>query len=74
VKVDRARRVFASRASVQPRQLPPWLALPGEIAKWSLTTLREKVVEIGQRLSPHGRAEATDKTAHLAGAALRQPD
>jgi hypothetical protein len=49
------------------------LALPGEIAKWSLITLREKVVEIGAKVVAHGRAEATGKTAHLAGAALRQP-
>ena len=31
------------------------LALPGEIAQWSLTTLREKVVKIGAKVVAHGR-------------------
>src|SRR5438093_7230426 len=31
------------------------LALPGEIAQWSLTTLREKVVKIGAKIVVHGR-------------------
>jgi len=31
------------------------LALPGEIAEWSLTTLREKVVKIGAKVIAHGR-------------------
>ena len=31
------------------------LALPGEIAQWSLTTLREKVVKIGAKVIAHGR-------------------
>ena len=30
------------------------LALPGEIAEWSLTTLREKVVKIGAKAISHG--------------------
>jgi hypothetical protein len=30
-------------------------ALPGEIAQWSLTTLREKVVKIGAKVVAHGR-------------------
>ncbi len=29
--------------------------LPGEIAQWSLTTLREKVVKIGAKVVAHGR-------------------
>lgn len=31
------------------------LALPGEIADWSLTSLREKVVKIGAKVIAHGR-------------------
>jgi hypothetical protein len=31
------------------------LALPGEIAQWSLTSLREKVVKIGAKVIAHGR-------------------
>src|ERR1700730_3437139 len=31
------------------------LALPGEIAQWSLTSLREKVVKIGAKVISHGR-------------------
>ncbi len=31
------------------------LALPGEIARWSLTSLREKVVKIGAKVIAHGR-------------------
>src|SRR4029453_3200593 len=31
------------------------LALPGEIADWSLTSLREKVVKIGAKVVAHGR-------------------
>ena len=31
------------------------LALPGEIAEWSLTSLREKVVKIGAKVITHGR-------------------
>jgi DDE family transposase len=31
------------------------LALPGEIAQWSLTSLREKVVKIGATVIAHGR-------------------
>ena len=31
------------------------LVLPGEIAEWSLTTLREKVVKIGAKVIAHGR-------------------
>jgi hypothetical protein len=31
------------------------LALPDEMARWSLTTLREKLVEIGARIVYHGR-------------------
>jgi hypothetical protein len=38
-----------------PRQLPPHLALPGEVERWSLTSLREKVVKIGAKVIAHGR-------------------
>src|SRR5262249_35795586 len=31
------------------------LVLPDEIAQWSLTTLREKVVKIGAKVIAHGR-------------------
>ena len=32
------------------------LALPGEIAHWSLTTLREKLVKIGAKVVRYGRS------------------
>jgi hypothetical protein len=31
------------------------LTLPDEVAQWSLTTLREKLVKIGARIMRHGR-------------------
>jgi hypothetical protein len=31
------------------------LALPNEVAQWSLATLREKLVKIGTRIVRHGR-------------------
>jgi Transposase DDE domain group 1 len=31
------------------------LVLPEEVAQWSLTTLREKLVKIGARIVRHGR-------------------
>ena len=31
------------------------LALPDDVARWSLTTLREKLVKIGARIVRHGR-------------------
>ena len=31
------------------------LALPGEVARWSLTSLRDKVVKIGAKVIAHGR-------------------
>jgi hypothetical protein len=31
------------------------IALPNEVAHWSLTTLREKLVKIGARIVRHGR-------------------
>jgi regulation of enolase protein 1 (concanavalin A-like superfamily) len=31
------------------------LVLPNEVAQWSLTTLREKLVKIGARIVRHGR-------------------
>ena len=45
----------AVRARLQPGQLPAQLALPDEVAQWSLTTLREKLVKIGARIVRHGR-------------------
>src|SRR3712207_8028920 len=32
------------------------LALPAEVAQWSMTTLRERLVKIGARLVRHGRS------------------
>jgi DDE family transposase len=49
------------------------LALPDEVAHWSLTTLREKLVKIGARIVRHGRhvvfqlAEVTVSRALFAG-------
>ena len=31
------------------------MALPDEVAQWSLTTLRERLVKIGARIVRHGR-------------------
>jgi hypothetical protein len=31
------------------------LALPSQVAQWTLTTLREKLVKIGARIVRHGR-------------------
>ena len=31
------------------------LALPGEMASWSMTTLRDKVVKIGTKVIAHAR-------------------
>ncbi len=31
------------------------LVLPNDVARWSLTTLREKLVKIGARIVRHGR-------------------
>ena len=31
------------------------LVLPGEVARWTLTTLRERLVRIGARIVRHGR-------------------
>ena len=31
------------------------LALPDEVAQWSLTTLRERLIKIGARIVRHGR-------------------
>ncbi len=31
------------------------LVLPKEVAQWSLTTLREKLIKIGARIVRHGR-------------------
>jgi Transposase DDE domain group 1 len=55
------------------------LALPREVAQWSLTTLREKLVKIGARIVQHGRylvfqlAEVAVPRALFAGI-LRQID
>ena len=32
------------------------LALPAEIAQWSMTTLRERLVKIGAKIVRHGRS------------------
>ena len=32
------------------------LALPAEVAQWSMTTLRERLVKIGARIVRHGRS------------------
>ena len=46
------------------------LALPKEVAHWSLTTLREKLVKIGAKVFSHGRYV----TFHLAEVAVpREP-
>jgi len=37
------------------RRTPRSLALPKEVAHWSLTTLREKLVKIGAKVVRHGR-------------------
>jgi Transposase DDE domain group 1 len=42
------------------------LALPDQVAQWSLTTLREKLVKIGARIVRHGRYVAFQ----LAGVAV----
>jgi Transposase DDE domain group 1 len=31
------------------------LALPDEVAQWTLTTLREKLIKVGARIVRHGR-------------------
>jgi hypothetical protein len=45
----------APRAGLQPGQLPPHARLPGEVERWSLTSLLEKVVKIGAKVIAHGR-------------------
>ena len=32
------------------------MALPKEVAHWSLTTLREKLIRIGAKVARHGRS------------------
>jgi hypothetical protein len=50
------------------------VALPGEIAAWSLTSLREKMVKTGAKVVAHGRylvfqmAEATAPPVERLGA------
>ena len=34
------------------------LALPAEVAQWSMTTLRERLVKIGAKIVRHGRSIA----------------
>jgi len=43
------------RAEVNMANVLRTLALPLEMAKWSLTSLREKVVKIGAKVIAHGR-------------------
>ena len=45
----------AVRARLQLANFLRSLALPSEVAHWSLTTLREKLVKIGARIVRHGR-------------------
>lgn len=33
----------------------PTLALPGEVARWSLTSVRDRIVKIGAKVVSHGR-------------------
>ena len=42
-------------SSVQRNRDRPTLALPGEVERWSLTSLREKVVKVGAKVISHGR-------------------
>jgi len=44
------------------------LALPAEVAQWSLTTLRDGLVRIGARIVRHGRST----TAQMAEVAVRR--
>ncbi len=54
--VQRKRRSSAaSCARVQPRNFLRTLATPEAIASWSLTSLREKLINIGSRVVSHGR-------------------
>ena len=48
-------RFQLSRARLQPRQFPAYVALPERVAHWSLTTLREKLIKIDARIVRHGR-------------------
>jgi hypothetical protein len=43
------RWIVGGRAVMKEAASTSQMALPNEMASWSLTTLREKVVKIGQR-------------------------
>ena len=45
----------APRGGVKSPQLFHTLVLPDEVERWSLTTLREKVVKIGAKVIRHAR-------------------
>ena len=45
----------AARLAHDPANFLRTLVLPEEVAQWSLTTLREKLVKIGARIVRHGR-------------------
>jgi hypothetical protein len=49
------------------------LALPEEVERWSLTTLREKLVKIGARIVRHGRYVPAGRGRGAAGAVCRHP-
>jgi len=45
----------ARRVGLQPGQLPRRLALPKPVRHWSLTTLREKLIKIGPKVTRHAK-------------------
>jgi hypothetical protein len=53
----------ASCAGVNLANFLRTLALPDEIAQWSLTTLREKVVKIEAKIVAHGRSSCSRRGA-----------
>src|SRR5215472_11062609 len=56
---DRLRRQrrppSAARSCLQPWQLHATLAMPKTVERWSLTSLREKLIKIGAKVVSHGR-------------------
>ena len=37
-------------------EIPARMALPAEVAQWSLSTLRDRLVKIGAKIIRHGRS------------------
>ena len=37
-------------------EIPARMALPAEVAQWSLSTLRDRLVKIGAKIVRHGRS------------------